>query len=485
MPPVMGGLIFMNKPTIIVPNISALYKIFENDPPSRSGLNQEKLLYIISFVFNHQMKSYEIEFDAEEYAVTICSSNFQDILGRNYKEYFEYLVQNKILELESKHFTGVTCRKYILTDPFLCDPSFYTINGFAFGRTLKRRKPNKKDSKYQFLNKWLNKVEFDVESATIFNNLMYESRKNHPPFQTISKRNRKRPSNPLSQFTHGQMSILRMQMKEQIGHLDDKGMRFHTAITNCPKPLRNYITIGGQNLVSIDIKNSQPYMLLALFEPNNFKKRGNTTQHYLSLPTTLLSTLNISSIILRHSSVIQDSKEFQEYKNMVTNGSIYDEFVDLVDIGQGELEAGFSARDTIKFRFMLCFYSHNGCNSSGMKSAFRSKFPKIYALICDLKQKDHTTLSILLQRVESTLVLDKICGRISFEFPKIPLFTIHDSILTTPNNVEYVKSIIEEECEKYIGIAPMLSIEPCSPKENKKILEEMDKELVLKFQANS
>lgn len=454
-----------------MPNIKALKIIFEKNPPERHGLNKEKLLYIISFVFNHQMKYFNGD---DDYAVTICTNMFQDTLGRNYKEHFEYLVQKGILELDSNHFTGITCRKYVLTDGFLCEPSFYPINGFTFGRALKRRKPTKNGNKYHYLDNWLNKVDFDVEAATVFNNLMYESRKIHLPFQTISKRNRKRPSNPLSQYTHGQLSILRMQMKDKTGLLDDKGMRFHTAITNCPKLLRNYITIGGQHLVSIDIKNSQPYMLLALLEPNNFKKMRNTTHNYLPIPTTLLSTRNIPSIILRHSSEIISSIEFQEYKKMVTNGTIYDEFEDLVTIGPGEIEAGFSARDIVKFRFMLCFYSPNGCNSNGMKSAFRLKFPKIYSLICHLKEEDHRALSILLQRVESILVLDKICGRIAIENPSIPILTIHDSILTTPNYVDYVVKIIEEESSKYIGVAPKLSLEYCSPQLNNQLLIEMD-----------
>ena len=482
----MGGFIFMNKPTIIVPNISALYKIFENDPPSRSGLNQEKLFYIISFVFNHQMKSYESDYGDDDYAVTISSKMFQCVLGRTYKRSFDYLCDNGILELVSKHFSGVTCRKYVLTSKYSIEPSFYTIKNFAFGKTLKERLNKKEKIKYPYFNKWLKLIEFDTEYATVFNNLLFESRKKYLPFQTISKKNRKKLSNPLNQFIHGQTSILKIQNKYDKTTIDEKGMRLHSALTSCPKLLRNFITIGGQHLVSIDVKNSQPYMLLALLDPNNFTKKSvATTPPHLTIPTSLLSTYNIPSIILRHSSVIQSSKEFQEYKVLVTSGKIYDDFVKLTQIDKKELDNGFSKRNIVKFRFMLCFYSANNANSQGMKTLFRSKFPKIYALMCDLKQKEHSTLSILLQRVESTLVLDKICGRISSEFPKIPLFSIHDSILTTPNNVEYVKSIIEEECEKYIGIAPMLSIEPCSPKENKKKLEDMDKKLVLKFQANS
>ena len=45
------------------------------------------------------------------------------------------------------------------------------------------------------------------------------------------------------------------------------------------------------------------------------------------------------------------------------------------------------------------------------------------------------------------------------ENPKIPLITVHDSIATTAENVEYLKSIIEEELEKAIGFKPKLAIE--------------------------
>jgi hypothetical protein len=258
-------------------------------------------------------------------------------------------------------------------------------------------------------------------------------------------------------------------------------MRLHSSLTSCPKLLRNFITIGGQHLVSIDLKNSQPYMLLALLDPNNFKKKSVSSNPHLSIPISLLSTYNIPSIILRHSSVIQSSKEFQEYKKLVTSGKIYDDFVKSTKIDKKELDNGFSKRDIVKFRFMLCFYSANNANSQGMKTLFRSKFPKIYALMCALKEKDHATLSILLQRVESILILDKICGRISTEFPRIPLLTIHDSILTIPKYVDQVVKVINEETKKFIGIQPMLSIEDCSPKINQSLLLEMDREVELKF----
>lgn len=466
----------MSKQAIIVPNLKQLNSIFDQDPPKKQGLNKEKLLYIISFVYYHQMKNHDLDYQDDGYGVTISSKMFQSILAKKYKEHFQYLCDNNILKMVSKHLVGVTSRIYILSSEFLTNPGYYTIESFTFGKTLKRI--NKKlPHKYDYLEKWLMKIDFDVEYATIFNNLMFESRKNYQPFQTISKKNRKRLSNPNSQFAHGQLSILKMKDKDHSVTIDKKGMRLHSYLTNCPKLLRNYISINGEHLVSIDIKNSQPYMLLALLESNNFKKKSDSTNPYLTIPTTLLSTTNIPSIILGHSSEILSSKEFQEYKKLVTAGKIYDEFVKLAKIDNKELDNGFSKRDIVKFRFMLCFYSANNSMSQGMKTLFRSKFPKIYALMCDLKKKDHTTLSILLQRAESILILDKICGRISKEHTKVPLFTIHDSILTTPQYIDLVVQVINQETKKYIGIKPMLSIEECSPKINQRLLMKMNKEV--------
>lgn len=471
------------KPHLIVPSLSELKALFVQHPPELDGLDHEKILFIVSFVFNHQISFYDSRILGDDIdGVTISSSYFQKILSRKSKLHFEYLVKHGVLRLVRKHFTGATCRKYLLNEKYMKDPSFYTLTGFTFSRSVSRHLNKQRvKGKYDHLQEWLKKIEFDAEGATVFNNLMFESRKNFLPFQSISKRNRRTRSNPHHQYVNGQMSILRLKAKDDTCKMDSSGMRLHTSITNCPKLLRNYITVGGEPLVSIDIKNSQPFMMLALFNPEHIGKLRRTSYPTtqlpppnLQVPVSDLSAYNISSIILRHSSVIQSSIEFQEYREMVTNGTIYEQFVDLMKIDAKELELGFSPRDTVKFRFMLCFYSANGSRSGGMKPLFRMKFPKIYSLMCDLKEKHHNTLAILLQRVESILVLDQICSRIALEKPKVPLFTIHDSILTTSAHVDYVKGIIEEECVRYIGVAPRLTIEACTPKENGFLLKKMD-----------
>ncbi len=471
----------MNNVTLFIPNKQALDEIFTKDPPESNGLDTEKLYYIVSFVFNHLMKFYDSDYLDDEFSVTICSEHMKSILGRYPKEHIDYLVKHDILILVHKQLAGVTCRKYVLNASLLVNPSYYTVTGHTFKRSLKRNWKEKEKTKggYAYLEKWLQKIEFNVEAATVFNNLMFECRKNHAPFLSKSRKRPNRFSNPYHQYVHGQLSIEKIQCRI-IPDIDTKGMRLHSPLTNCQKMLRNYVTIDGKHLVSIDLKNSQPYMLLGLF---NLINQQTPTIHQLHLPKSNLNFKFIHSIILRHSSNILYSKEFQEYKKMVTEGTIYDEFVKLYKFPENESDSNINARDLIKQHFMRCFYSKNGGYSAGMKSIFKTKFPKIYALMCDLKKEDHTMLAILLQRIESTIVLDKICGRISKENPNIPLLTIHDCILTTPDNVEYVAKIIEEECCNYIGIAPKLSFEFCNPYLNNDLLLAMDRTAEVHFKS--
>ncbi len=42
---------------------------------------------------------------------------------------------------------------------------------------------------------------------------------------------------------------------------------------------------------------------------------------------------------------------------------------------------------------------------------------------------------------------------------QVPIFTIHDSIVTTKGNEDFVKRIMEEELTRAIGVPPTLQVE--------------------------
>ena len=84
----------------------------------------------------------------------------------------------------------------------------------------------------------------------------------------------------------------------------------------------------------------------------------------------------------------------------------------------------------------------------------------------DYKDQDNRYLSLLLQQIESTLILKHIVPRIASERPDLPIFTIHDSVATTVGNEEYIERVMREEIERLTGLQPKFGIEYWDPNFN-------------------
>ena len=152
-------------------------------------------------------------------------------------------------------------------------------------------------------------------------------------------------------------------------------------------------------------------------------------------------------------------------------------FVDLVVAGQlyEYLEMQFKHklgllnvdRATAKIAVLQAFFSDNrfiGTEDAKPKKCFRDLFPSVYKVYATIKRKDKKLLALLLQNIESYFIIDVIAKRIGKEYPGLPIFTIHDSIVTTVGNEELVASIMKEELERFVGKAPSFKYEYWEPK---------------------
>jgi len=107
----------------------------------------------------------------------------------------------------------------------------------------------------------------------------------------------------------------------------------------------------------------------------------------------------------------------------------------------------------------------NGDNKYGGNTKLYTEviWPVVADLFYQLKIRDHSMIGTILQQIESHLVLKVIGKRIATEEPNLPIFTIHDSIVTTAGNEQYVEQVIIEELEKAIGIKPTCKCEYWHP----------------------
>ena len=123
-------------------------------------------------------------------------------------------------------------------------------------------------------------------------------------------------------------------------------------------------------------------------------------------------------------------------------------------------EGGIPEEKRSKFKqkfFGHVFFCENWPETDAAKM-FGQVFSNVYATIRDLKAKDYTKLAKDLQRRESGLMIGKVAVRVMRELPDAFIGTIHDSILTTPDQAEPMLSIMREEFAG-VGLSPTIRTE--------------------------
>jgi hypothetical protein len=163
--------------------------------------------------------------------------------------------------------------------------------------------------------------------------------------------------------------------------------------------------------------------------------------------------------------LIQLDFQKMEFIKSVTNGTFYEDLIEVFENKEGMILGSSPSEKRKKVKKMvytLLFDDHSKPYNRTSKSRYQM-FKRMYSSVTKVfefvKKGDYRTLAAILQRTESHLVLDKICGRIAKERPYLPIFTIHDNIVTTVGNEDYVQEVMKEELTKAIGKPPKFSFE--------------------------
>lgn len=258
--------------------------------------------------------------------------------------------------------------------------------------------------------------------------------------------------------------------------------RLDTNLTNLKKELRQHIK---GNYVSIDLKNSQPFLLSFLLEKIAkilqyfYLKKLNINQYTIEdilnnkhLPYCLQYDIDNlikyfglqsfkSMLLIRKNYDFLFFTNLSLFKSWVSNGVFYDEFIKKYD---NELK-----RDEVKQIMFEVIFSQNVIHKDYKKfvpyaiekNIFACVFPVIYELIKILKDKQHNKLAIYLQKLESNLFIDNIAKRL-VENGIIPL-TIHDSIIIPKEQQEKALNIVKSVFKDEIRTIPAFHIEPLNP----------------------
>jgi len=441
-----------------IPSSVDLEGFLKKYPPSFK-YKRDHFYYIIDYL------SRAMDFDDLDDNAGFINTNAQKLqnVNHNYKEYLGHLLKYRFIQTDMKYIPGKKSRGYRISNSKYHHATIKKIPITDFKvhqhklKEVSELRAKLEDTRkhYPHLTKWFEHLHIDVEGAT------KEVEKLFPEKTGGIRGTRKGQASDWQKRYRAINAINKIANHEIYYSVDENVGRFHSNLTNFKKELRKYITYNGQKLVNVDIKNSQPLFSTLLFDKKFYTGESqyiniNSIPTILPLLSNYKQSISTITIILVKTLYKFDYKDINIYLEMVNSGMFYEKISELM------YPTTIFDKKKIKTMIFVVFFSNNkymGQPRAQPKREFKALFPQTYEIFRILKLRNHTALAHLLQRIESLIMIQNVVVRISKERPELPIFTIHDSVVTTVGNEEYVTSIIEEEVFRLTGLNARLGIE--------------------------
>lgn len=385
--------------------------------------------------------------------VSVNFKKLKRIINKEPYTYIKTLEKYGLIENDKTYIKGKKSLYYRICPGLLHD--FVMVSLTPESRVFKkivslRNKDRSNDSKIPFLNemrKEFMKLSFDYNEALKWINNVSDERKRASYLIALSQL---------------------QDEKQRYFKRNKTNDRLDTNLTNLKAELKQFI-IG--NYVSIDLKNSQPFLLYCLIHEtgktclSNYKSTLNLRDIPLCyeinnskfIKTFGLQLFKAISLI----SKINEKTFFTDllkYKDWVCTGKFYDNFVRFYD--------GQYSRTEVKEIMFKVLFSANViyCNGKRVepyakeKKIFAEVFPYVYQIIAALKQKNNRDLPVYLQQLEAKLFIDTIAKQLT-EKGIVPL-TVHDSIIVRADQQAEALKTMQNAFKSFFDIVPQFKIEP-------------------------
>jgi hypothetical protein len=248
--------------------------------------------------------------------------------------------------------------------------------------------------------------------------------------------------------------------------VDDYG-RIHTNLTNLPRALRQYLSVDGERLANVDISESQPlFMGLAIAkssrpaeaakaEGTGARRTDNRQQQKDSrrgAPYHMLDNIMLDKNPLLAGGLDRRRLPFdlRRYVELCERRGLYQTVADHLGV----------ARDVAKRRIMVVFFDRPWHRNT-VSGVLNELFPGVMKAMQQIKRGDYRRLAHFAQRIESAFMFGRVVPQIMEHHPDLFVATIHDSILTTLGDAQFVRRLMLDEFAR-LGLSPQVKVEACS-----------------------
>ena len=249
--------------------------------------------------------------------------------------------------------------------------------------------------------------------------------------------------------------------------------RHHSSIVELPKIVRNHLTYKGEYLTELDFSNAQLLFFTILLRPEFWKSDVNFMFPSLSDSHEKIDQqlFRYSSIRHKHSSDVevrfdtpsmymlaenlqtQSMREFKRFVSLVEKGEIYE----YLHYNFGLYSSRYSKQTRKEFKKSLITFTNSRINyNSEFYKLFKKEFPAITNFLIELKKGDYRAFSHLLYYLETSVMYERITPTLRLHRPYIVFYTIHDCILCTESNIDFVRNVMIEQTQIALGVTPTI-----------------------------
>jgi hypothetical protein len=233
-------------------------------------------------------------------------------------------------------------------------------------------------------------------------------------------------------------------------HRSRANLRYNSTITSLNKVVRPFLLCNGRPLISVDIKAAQPYILASILNDGFFTSEDegyNIGTIYPRVPGAILFPLFL----------VGKEADIEIFKQSPFHQDFYS-YVLRNELGREPTE---EEREVLKKKTMqFLFFNNSSARGKRELGYLKRQFPGIDTIITKfLNIIGSSRFSYLLQRSESYLVLENVCKEFHNRYPEAPIFTIHDSVLTTAEYSNDLYELMFETLHSITGIVPGLKME--------------------------
>ncbi len=351
-----------------------------------------KSSYIIDIVHNLILKFYF----KKENRFPLSSLILKEKYGYIYNYYVNFLVQNKILNLDKDYLKGTNSKIYSINIDILRG----NILRFKNKEKILLKKYSQKHDQYEVDKNNIIKREIKIKLIEDLNHVKIQFDKVIFYLDSIKDN--------IDNYNRNRYSAESIKEGHIFYHFDQYG-RMHTNFTILKSFIRkNCLLIDNEETCEIDIPNSQPYFLSKLIEYSDSKW--------------------------------VDPKELKLFTHLVKSGEYYQYIIDKLDMR--------SKSESKELTYKVMFGQNR--KQSGCDVKFSSLFPTIHNFIKRYKKdySDYRIISHHLQKMESNLIFNNVISRIMDINPDIKIITIHDSIIVQKKWKDLISDILSQEMSK-------------------------------------